>query len=257
MLLIGMLGASGWASFTLYERTTRASDLAVTATDPRLEKLLAEAYAQLTIDELDSASDKLVSAKGIASKDARVHEGLVLVAVRRAERIWWELRLAGNAEGTAKRLRDLDGAVHDAREVIADARRNASDPLAVDRIGMHERRLNTMLVIAFAASGATERARGALAARLTAHPQRALLEAYVGASPSPAASTSSSASAAPSAATAAPMIPSPPQRTPSRYGTSGSYEPPFELDHEPAMKDQPKTPGELEMPATPEATEAQ
>lgn len=239
-----MLGASGWASFTLWERTTQASVSATPEADPRLEQLVADGYAHLAADELDVAKEKLNKAVGANASEPRAQEGLVLVAVRRAERRYWEVSLDGAEDKRAQRLEELDHAVHEAREVIANVRRAITDPSTLARIGMAERRLNTMLVVAFASLGAPERAQGALSARLSTHPQRKLLEDFVGVAPkapAPATSASASASAAVSAS-----APAPTYRPPT--GQHHGYEPHYEFDNEPQMHDKPKTPGELEIP---------
>lgn len=244
-----MLGASGWASFTLYERTTSASVMPQAPADPRLEQLVAEAYKHLAVDEVDVARDKLGQAAGLDESDPRVQEGLVLVAVRSAERAWLEHRLAGAGEARSKRLDDLDHAVHAAREIIAIARRKTADAPALERIGMVERQLNTLLVLAFMSDEQHDRARGVVGARLSTHPQRALIEGYVGSSAHspPAASASASGATAPATASA------PPPPAPPSWGSGYNpqpYEPHYELDQEPSMKGKPKTAGELELPVT-------
>ena len=246
-----MLGVSGWASFTLYERTTQAAVGDPAPVNPRVEQLVAEGFKHLAADELEIAAEKLNQAVGAVAGDPRANEGLVLVFVRRAERVYWELALT--REPNPQLIEKLDDAVHKARETIANVRRSVTDQPTLDRIGMQERHLNTLLVVAFVRAGANERARGALAARLATHPQHKLLESFVGASPLPAAS--GSASAAPSAAASAPTATPPgmqppvvrPPGVPPSYPGS-SYEPHYEFDNEPAMKDKPKTEGELLLP---------
>lgn len=247
-----MLGGSGWASFTLYERTTRASVAAEAPANARVEQLVAEAYEHLAVDELDVAREKLNQAAGLAEADARVQEGLVLVAVRSAERVWLEHRLATDAGARAKHLDELDQSVHAAREIIAVARRKSTDPPMLERITMAERQLNTMLVLAFMSDEKSDRARGVVGARLATHPQRALIDGYVGSAPAPppAASASSSGATTPATASAPPVPPPPSWGNPQPYYNPQPYEPHYELDHEPNMKGKPKTTGELELPVT-------
>ncbi len=244
--MVLMLGASGWASFTLYERTTRAGAAADAPADPRVEQLVTEGYQHLAVEELELARDKLNRAAGLAGQDPRVQEGLVLVAVQSAERAWLAHRLEGEGGEGRKRLEELDHAVHAAREVIATARREVGDPLAVERINLAEQRLNTLLVLAFMRAGHDDRARGVLGARLSRHPQRALLERFVGGGgdPGPAASATASPSASPSSSTPGPTVPKPGPGP----GWNQPYEPHYEFDREPKMGTQPKTPGELQLP---------
>jgi hypothetical protein len=235
-----LLAASGWAGFTVYERVTKDRATVVqpeAGNDSSVDALVTEAYQALAVDKLDEAAQKLEKAAATAPADARVEEGLVLVAVRRCERTYLSLTLGEHADGKRRELAEqLDEEVHRAREIIAQARRTVRDASALERIKLHEREINTELVLAFVRAGDLDRARGALSARLSDHPQADLLKAYVGAAPVASASASASASATPSAAVPATARP-----------PAVPYSPHYELLDEPNMSDH-HTPGELVIP---------
>jgi len=239
LVLLVMMAALGWGAYTAGERgLLKSSTTADAATVSRLDAFLSEGYGKLLAGDLEAASEQFHKASGLSEDDPTVQEALVLVDVLRAQAIYWKL---AQGEDLAQLATDLDVAVDRARQSIAAARRKVSDPQLKTRLTLHERRLNTFVVIGFARAGNTERAKGALEARLVDHPQRKLLQALVGSAspdleePQPSASASASASAASS-----PAAPSPPT---AGFAERDDH---YEFDHEPPAP--PKSAGELQLP---------
>jgi hypothetical protein len=175
--MVGMLVLSGWATATLWERTSRPAPAPAEPTAKPADAALSVAYEHLANDELEQAQQQL--SLGDPS-DPRIQEGLVWVAVRRAERLGTEherQRACGEKcrDEAEKTLQALDHAVHDAREVIAKARRSTEDVVTLARIRMLDQRIHTVLVFAFVAAGELDRAKGVLSARLASHPQREVI----------------------------------------------------------------------------------
>ena len=87
--LVVAMGAAGWASFTLYERTRGAAPDVAPAPVPEDEiaPYVDAAQAHLVEGRLDEADVQLTKASGLDDEDERVLEGLALVEVLRAERV--------------------------------------------------------------------------------------------------------------------------------------------------------------------------
>jgi hypothetical protein len=260
LLLVVMMGAAGWAAYTVKERGLLGPQISAEPTvDARLETFIGDAQMKLVAGDLVGAGEQFQKASGVNESDPRVREGLVLVDVAKAEVLWWKLSLDQHDAAAHRALAlQLDAAVDRARETIANARRELTNEPLRAHLELYERRLNIFVVVAFKQIGDVERAQGALGARLASHPQLALLKAYVGAAKDgenegsggaqPAASASASATAAPSASAPPTQVASDPQQRDRR-------EQHYEFNDEPTHP--PKTHGELELPAnTPAPTPA-
>ena len=258
LILVVAMGLAGWSAFTLYERMGGSALFgAPTAPkDERLEGFVAAGQKALEVGDLEVASEQLIKASGLNEADPRVQEGLVLVEVVRAERIWWDLALGDHEPKAFSALVDkLDAQVDRAREAIAEARRKAIDPMLAVHLLHYEHTLNTMVVVALTRAGQADRAKGALAARLASHPQRQLFEAFVGRVSEPAdappadagveAEGDAGAAPAVSASASAPASASP-GSSPMWPGQRRDYE----FEHEPPPTKGVTVPGELELPAT-------
>lgn len=237
--LVLAMGAAGWASFTLYERTRTAVPDVAPAPVPKDEiaPYVDAAQAHLLEGRLEEADVQLTKASGLDEKDERVLEGLALVEVLRAEHVWWQTELgSGDRKDAVERL---DHDVDMARQAIAIAMRHARSADVKTRLRLYERRLNTLVVVAFTRAGMKQRAEGALDARLGDHPQRELIEAYVaGEKPS----DQETEGGVLEEEDAVPPRPSQPVGGPGTH-----QEEHFEFDSEPHHT--PKTAGELELPA--------
>jgi len=194
---------------------------------------------------VDLASEQLIKASGVNEADPRVHEGIVLVEAIRAERIWWDLALGEHdPKAFAALAAQLEAQVDRAREVIAEARRKAADPMLAVHLLHYEQTLNTMVLVALARAGQVDRARGARRALRRPPPGQALRGVRGPRRRGERRArrrrgrcrarglASASASAAPGSS---PM-----------WGEPRDYE----FDHEPPPTKGPRVPGELELPAT-------
>ena len=238
--LVLAMGAAGWASFTLYERTRAAApDVApVPVPEDEIAPYVDAAQEHLLEGRLDDADVQLTKASGLDERDERVLEGLALVEVLRAERVWWQTELrSGDRKDAVERL---DHDVDMARQAIAVALRHARSADVKTRLRLYERRLNTLVVVAFARAGMKERAAGALDARLGDHPQRALIAAYIAGEDEGDEDDGGGVLEEEDAV--------PPRPTQPAGGPGVHQEEHFEFDSEPHQP--PKTAGELELPAS-------
>ena len=253
--LVLAMGAAGWASFTLYERTRVAPETEVAPAPVPKDEIapyVDAAQAHLLEGKLDEADVQLTKASGLDEKDERVLEGLALVEVLRAERVWWQSELRpGDRKDAVERL---DHDVDMARQAIAVALRHARSADVKTRLRLYERRLNTFVVVAFARAGLRERADGALDARLADHPQHALIAAYVageepeGDDEKKDEDDEKDAGGVLEEEDAVPPRPTLPAGGPGVYSPHQQREEHFEFTDEPHHP--PKTAGELELPAT-------
>lgn len=243
--LVVAMGAAGWASFTLYERTRGAAPDVAPAPVPEDEiaPYVDAAQAHLVEGRLDEADVQLTKASGLDDEDERVLEGLALVEVLRAERVWWQSELRPDNRKDA--VERLDHDVDMARQAIAVALRHARSRDVKTRLRLYERRLNTLVVVAFVRAGMKQRAEGALDARLADHPQRTLIEAYVAGENAVAAADDDGKDHRGGVLEEEDAIP--PRPTQPAGGPGLHQEEHFEFDNEPHHV--PKTAGELELPA--------
>ncbi len=250
--LVVAMGAAGWASFTLYERarTVTPDVAAAPVPEDEIAPYVDSAQAHLVEGRLDEADVQLTKASGLDDKDERVLEGLALVEVLRAERVWWQSELRHDSRTKADRKDAVERLDHDvdmARQAIAIALRHARSADVKTRLRLYERRLNTLVVVAFARAGMKQRAEGALDARLGDHPQRELIEAYVaGEDAGDAAAEDDEKKDEGGVLEEEDAVP--PRPTQPAGGPGTHKEEHFEFDSEPHQP--PKTAGELELPAT-------
>ncbi|MEM1033028.1 MAG: hypothetical protein AAGN82_21960 [Myxococcota bacterium] len=228
------MAVAGWAAFTLYERGVAAAP-----TNERTPPSNLGAGSELlAAGRYDEAAAHFRTR--IETGDEEANFGLAWVEVARAHDAWRTATIAGSDD--ARALEAFDAAVDAARLQIAAARRIGPEldaPLMES-----ERHLNTLLVVALGQAGATERASGALHARLEGTSAEKPLAAWLaGRGSAPSSSAASAPSTQPSTAPSAAPKEAPSPRRPAPHAPDEH----FEFEDEPAIPV--PTPGELQLPA--------
>jgi tetratricopeptide (TPR) repeat protein len=237
---------AGWAGYTVYEH--RAPPPAAPSSDPRIASFLEEGYAHLDGGRTERAREAFTKASALAPDDGEVWEARLRADVQAADAAWRRWRFSPDGEPRQALLDAFDREIDQARARIAEALRHPGLSGAMrTRLALEERRLNALLIAAFAEMGQHERAAGAFSARLEGKPEASELAAFVDRSRTTldagdadeadagAIEDAGAADARAPDAGAAPLTPPRPA--------------PFEFEHEPIRV--PPTPGELEMPGSP------
>lgn len=245
--VIAVAGAiAGWAGFTVYEHRAPRS-ATPPSDDPRVAAFLDEGYGHLHAGRTDQAREAFTKASALAPDDGDVWEARLRADVQAADGAWRRWRFSAEGDEARRRALDVfDHAVDQARARIAEALRHPGLSSGTrTRLALEERRLNALLVAAFAEMGQHERAAGAFSARLEGEPEAVEVKPFVDRARDESDAGAEEDAGAPDAGDgpeeghAGDAVPPPVAPRPD----------PFEFDHEPVHV--PAAPGELEVPRDP------